>query len=218
MSRAANCRVLRGMPYPEAVALQRELVAAVAGDPARPAEVLFVEHRPVITCGRSGDGTNLIADPAQLAADGIDYYQTGRGGDVTYHGSGQWTVYPIVRLEWYGKDLHRYMRLLEECVLHFLGQYGVAGGRRPGRTGAWVGGEKVAAVGVAVSRWIAWHGFALNIGVPAETFTKYMHPCGIRAEEGGVGSLDRLLGRAVGMEETLPALKRSVAEVLELIW
>lgn len=215
---AATYRVLRALGYAEAVAMQRETLAAVARDPEAPAEVLFVEHTPVITCGRSGDGRNLLVPRDRLRADGIDYFEAGRGGDVTYHGPGQWTVYPILRLEWYGKDLHRYLRLLEDCGLRFLSLYGIEGGRREGRTGVWVGGGKVMAVGVAVSRWIAWHGFAFNINIPPETFTEYMHPCGIAASEGGVASLDRLLGRGVAMEEALPVLMRSVAEVLELDW
>ncbi len=219
-ARAAGWRVLRALPYADGVALQKDRLAAVAADAGsgRAGDVLFVEHTPVITCGRSGDGSNLLVSEDALRADGVAYFPSGRGGDVTYHGPGQWTVYPVLRLDFCGRDLHRYLRLLEECVLHFLAGYGIQGGRREGRTGAWVGGEKIAAVGVAVSRWVAWHGFALNVAVPPETFTRYMHPCGIRADEGGVGSLDRLLGRGVTMEETLPRLRKSVAEVLELEW
>ncbi len=208
----------RALGYADGLALQRKTLDRVARDPEAPAEVLFVEHTPVITCGRSGDGGNLLASPERLLADGIEYFEAGRGGDVTYHGPGQWTVYPVLRMAWYGRDLHRYLRLLEECGIRFLSRYGVAGGRRSGRTGVWVGGGKVMAAGVAVSRWTSWHGFALNVNVPVENFTKYMHPCGIPASEGGVESLERLLGRAVTMEETLPVLQRAVAEVLELDW
>ncbi len=215
-ARRALFLVRRGLSYAQGVAWQKRLLAEVADCPDTPGRVIFAEHLPVITCGRSGDGGNLLVSPEALRARGIEYYASNRGGDVTYHGPGQWTVYPILRLEWYGRDLHRYLRLLEECALRFLAAYGLLGERRPGLTGAWVGREKVAAVGVAVSRWVTWHGFALNICPDLSCFTGLMHPCGIRAGEGGVGSLRTLAGRDVTMEETLPVLMRAVAEVLEL--
>ncbi|MDR1612095.1 MAG: lipoyl(octanoyl) transferase LipB [Planctomycetota bacterium] len=208
--------VLRGVPYPDAEARQRSHLDAMARNPDQPGAVLFVEHQPVITCGRSGDGSNLLVDPETLAGNGIAYRRAGRGGDVAYHGPGQWTVYPILRLAWYGKDLHRYLRLLEECAIAFLSRRGIAGTRRKGLTGVWVGRGKVAAVGVAVSRWIAWHGFALNIHPDISHFTAFMHPCGIREEEGSVASLETLTGRRHGMMEVLPDLKASVFEVLSL--
>ncbi len=208
--------ILRDLPYAEGVARQRDLVAAMAADPALPGTVILAEHRPVITCGRSGDGSNLLANPAELAAAGIEYHPAGRGGDVTYHGPGQWTVYPILRLDWYGRNLHQYLRLLEECVIRFLADYGIEGARRPGLTGTWVGSGKVAAVGVAVSRWITWHGFALNIHPDLSRFTRFMHPCGISADQGSVASLESLTGKKYGMEEVLPGLKRAICEVLSL--
>lgn len=218
MAHPVRSRVLHSLPYDEGVELQRSLLAEVAGDPSRPGEVLFVEHRPVITCGRSGDGSNLLVDKNELSAQGIDFFPAGRGGDVTYHGPGQWTVYPILRLDWYRRDLHHYLRLLEECVIRFLALYGIEGGRREGLTGAWVGGGKVAAVGVAVSRWVTWHGFALNINTDSSCFTRYMHPCGIQASQGSVASLAGLLGRELGMEEVLLPLRESMGEVLEVEW
>ena len=208
----------RGLAYADGLELQRGLLAAVAGDPERHGAVIFAEHLPVITCGRSGDGSNLLADAAELAANGIEYHSAGRGGDVTYHGPGQWTVYPILRLEWYGRDLHRYLRLLEESVIRFLSYYGIEGTRREGLTGAWVDGGKVAAVGVAVSRWTTWHGFALNIHPDLACFTRYMHPCGITADRGSVASLESLTGGRHGMAEVLPNLRKALGEVLELAW
>lgn len=218
MLHPVECMECRDLPYADGVALQRRLVAGTADDSAAPGVVIFVEHRPVITCGRSGDGGNLLVGVDELEWNGIEYHSAGRGGDVTYHGPGQWTVYPILRLEWYGKDLHRYLRLLEECVLRFLSYYGVEGGRREGLTGAWVGGGKVAAVGVAVSRWITWHGFALNINPDLGNFTRFMHPCGITASRGSVASLAGVAGRDFTMDEVLPNLKRAMGEVLELRW
>ncbi len=216
MPHPAVVTVHRDLAYTDGIAIQKDLVTRVANDPDSPGALLFVEHRPVITCGRSGDGSNLLVRPEALAADGIEYHQTNRGGDVTYHGPGQWTVYPILRLAWYDKNLHHYLRLLEECVIHFLQRYGLVGTRRPGLTGAWVGTGKVAAVGVAVSRWVTWHGIAVNINPDLSRFTRYMHPCGIQSSEGGVASLTSLLGVPQTMEETLTPLMESMAEVLVL--
>lgn len=208
--------VERQLSYADGMAMQRRILSEMAENPQRHGSVILAEHRPVITCGRSGDGSNLLVSPEKLAEQGIEYHQTNRGGDVTYHGPGQWTVYPILRLEWFNKDLHRYLRLLEECVIVFLAEFGIAGTRRPGLTGAWVDGGKVAAVGVAVSRWVTWHGFALNISPGLDNFTRFMHPCGITAERGGVASLEMLTGRHYEMEETEPALRRAILQVMEL--
>ena len=207
---------IRDLPYAKGVAWQKDLAAAMAKDPARPGTVIMAEHRPVITCGRSGDGSNLLTNPEELAAAGIEYHTAGRGGDVTYHGPGQWTVYPILRLEWYNRNLRRYLRLLEECAIRFLSFYGIDGTRRPGLSGAWVGAGKVAAIGVAVSRWITWHGFALNIHPDLSRFTRLMRPCGIHADQGSVASLESLTGKKYGLEETLPDLKKAVCETLDL--
>lgn len=217
MVHAAEFMVRRDLPYAGGVAMQRRYLSELADDRERPGVVVFAEHRPVITCGRSGDGSNLLVRPEALLADGIEYHPAGRGGDVTYHGPGQWTVYPILRLDWYRRDLHQYLRLLEECVIRFLSYYDIEGGRREGLTGAWVGGGKVAAVGVAVSRWITWHGFALNIHPDLANFSKYMHPCGITAEQGSVASLESLSGVRHSMEETLPRIQQAVCEILDLI-
>lgn len=216
MAHPAENVVLRNLPYAEGVEVQRQWLTRLAEDRTLPGMVIFAEHLPVITCGRSGDGSNLLASEAELAENGIEFHPAGRGGDVTYHGPGQWTVYPILRLDWYNRSLHHYLRLLEECVIRFLSHYGVEGGRREGLTGAWVAGGKVAAVGVAVSRWITWHGFALNIHPELSRFTRFMHPCGITAERGGVASLESLTGRKYSMEDSLIPLRRAVAEVLEL--
>lgn len=209
-------RVERGISYLEGEALQRRLVKQLAENRDAPGTVVFAEHQPVITCGRSGDGSNLLAEAGELTRLGIEFHQSGRGGDVTYHGPGQWTVYPILRLDWYRRDLHHYLRLLEESVIVFLARYGLEGVRRPGLTGAWIGNRKIAAVGVAVSRWITWHGFALNIHPDLSNFTALMRPCGIAASEGGVASLEEAAGRSFSMEETLATLKRALCEVLRL--
>lgn len=217
LSRRVEFDRRRGLSYQDGVDLQKKALTEMASDPERAGTIILAEHLPVITCGRSGDGSNLLVDPADLARRGIEYHLSGRGGDVTYHGPGQWTVYPILRLAWFDKDLHRYLRLLEECVIRFLIHYGVIGTRRSGLTGVWVDGGKVAAVGVAVSRWITWHGFALNIHPDIDNFTRYMHPCGIHADTGSVASLQSVLGRRYEMEEVEPVLRHSLLEVLDLV-
>ncbi|MDR2390254.1 MAG: lipoyl(octanoyl) transferase LipB [Planctomycetota bacterium] len=214
--RPARFLIRRNLPYAEGICLQKSVLSCMADNLELPGCVIIAEHLPAITCGRSGDGGNLLVGLEELAAFGIEYHSAGRGGDVTYHGPGQWTVYPIIRLDWFGRDLHRYLRLMEECAIRFLSAYGVPAGRRPGLTGAWSGRDKAAAVGVAASRWIAWHGFSLNIHPDLIRFTSLMRPCGIEAENGGVTSLDRLTGRRHEMEETLPALKTAICETLGL--
>lgn len=212
----ARFRIEKNIAYLAAETLQKELVAELAQNPDSPGTVIFAEHKPVITCGRSGDGSNLLVSPQALADAGVEFHPSGRGGDVTYHGPGQWTVYPILRLAWFNRDLHHYLRLMEDCVMHFLKGYGVDSGRRQGLTGVWIEGKKIAAVGVAVTRWITWHGLAMNIDPDLGCFTRFMHPCGILADQGGVTSLSEVLKRPCTMEETYPRLKDSVAAILDL--
>jgi lipoate-protein ligase B len=208
--------VARGLTYSEAEAWQRARVGEMAANPALPGLVILVEHRPVLTIGRSGDPGNLLVSEAELASRGIEYRPSSRGGDITYHGPGQWTVYPILRLEWYNRDLHRYLRLLEECAIVFLAAFGIQGTRRPGLTGVWVERRKVAAVGVAVNRWITWHGFALNIHPDLACFSSLILPCGISREQGGVTSLDELTGIRHPLPEVVPELSQALASVLSL--
>lgn len=177
------------------------LLRRMADDASVPDHLLLVEHLPVITCGRSGDGRHLLAKPEELAAKGIEYKPVRRGGDITYHGPGQWTVYPVVRLDHFGRDLHRYLRMLEESVILFLSRRGIKGERRKNLTGVWVERNKIAAVGVAVNRWIAWHGFAVNIQPDLSAFHALIVPCGIAAGSGGVTSLSALTGNKYDMEE-----------------
>ena len=216
MPRSVYFEIRRALPYAEGICLQKSILSGMADNPELPGCVIIGEHLPAITCGRSGNGGNLLVGREELTALGIEYHSAGRGGDVTYHGPGQWTVYPILRLDWFDRNLRRYLGLMEECAIRFLSAYGVPAGRRPGLTGAWSGRDKAAAVGVAVSRWITWHGFALNIHPDLTRFTGLMRPCGIEAENGGVTSLDRLTGRRHEMEETLPALKTVIGETLDL--
>ncbi len=154
--------------------------------------LFFTEHPPVFTVGLRKDAEqNLVWSPGQLAAAGVDVVKTNRGGDITYHGPGQIVGYPIVQLS-PRQDLHAYLRLLEEVMIATLASYGLRATRREGKTGIWIETRKIAAIGIAVRRWIAYHGFALNVRVNLEHFQGIV-PCGISALDGTVTSLDREL-------------------------
>jgi lipoyl(octanoyl) transferase len=183
-------RRLGMMPYDEALALQRKLVEERRAD-AIPDVLLLVEHPPVLTLGVRGDGgrSHILATPEALASRGIEVFETGRGGDVTYHGPGQIVGYPIVNLKPDRCDVHRYVRDLEEVLIRVAADYGVPAKRIAGLTGVWVGEEKLAAIGVRISRWITSHGFALNHTTNLSHFDVIV-PCGIA--DRGVTSLARL--------------------------
>ena len=164
---------------------------------------LFVEHPHVYTLGKSGDMSNLLLSEAQLAAKGATFYKINRGGDITYHGPGQIVGYPILDLENFFTDIHKYLRLLEETIIMTLGDYGLAGTRSPGETGVWLDvgtpfARKICAMGVRASRWVTMHGFALNANVDLGYFDNII-PCGIRGK--GVTSLHVELGKPVDEDE-----------------
>jgi lipoyl(octanoyl) transferase len=178
------------MPYSNALALQRELV-----EDRRAGRIddvlLLIEHPHVITLGaRHSDGrAHILADTRALAANGIEVHETGRGGDVTYHGPGQLVGYPIIDLKPDRMDVHRYVRDLEEVLLRTASDVGVAARRIAGLTGVWAGEEKLASIGVRISRWITSHGFALNVATNLAYFDLIV-PCGIA--DRGVTSLARM--------------------------
>lgn len=175
--------------------------------------LVFTEHEPVFTVGlRRGAENNLVWSDAQLAAAGIEVVRTNRGGDITYHGPGQIVGYPIVSLA-ARRDLHAYLRFLEDVLIASLGSLGLAAGRREGKTGLWLGHRKIAALGVAVRRWIAYHGFALNVNPDLAHFGGIV-PCGIGAADGTVTSLQAELGRAVDPDE----VKRVLAAEFRAQW
>lgn len=208
--RTLEVRPLGLVPYEEGLELQDRLVRdrreGRVGD-----VLLLLEHPHVITLGSSARGNNILLDEAERRLLGIELFETGRGGDVTYHGPGQLVGYPILDLKPDRKDLHRYVRDLEEMLIRMLAGYGVKGGRKPGMSGAWVGDEKVAAIGVRVSSgWITSHGFALNVGTDLGFFDAIV-PCGIR--EYGVTSMERLLGRPLDIAEVGARLVEAFGEV-----
>ncbi len=169
--------------------------------------LVFTEHEPVFTLGlRSGADANLIWNADQLAREGIEVVKTNRGGDITYHGPGQIVGYPIVSLA-PRKDLHAYLRFLEDVLINSAGRLGLAATRREGKTGIWIGPRKIAAIGVAVRRWVAYHGFALNVNANLAHFGGIV-PCGIGAADGTVTSLQAELGQSVDLTEVRSILAR----------
>jgi lipoyl(octanoyl) transferase len=199
------------IPYADALALQRELVeerrTGRIGD-----LLLLVEHPHVLTLGVRGDGgrSHILASAEALASRSIDVHETGRGGDITYHGPGQLVGYPILDLKPDRCDVHRYVRDLEEVLIRVAADYGIEAGRVPGLTGVWVGGGKLAAIGVRIARWITSHGFALNVTTDLEYFNLIV-PCGIA--DGGVTSLAALLGRTVDREGVEDRIVHHFSEV-----
>ena len=199
-----DIRRLGLVPYQDALALQRALVEDRRAE--RVADtLLLMQHPPVITLGVKGDGgrSNVLADLPRLAALGIAISETGRGGDVTYHGPGQIVGYPILDLRPDRCDVHRYVRDLEEVMIRVCDEYGLEGGRVDGLTGAWIGGEKIGAIGVRISRWITSHGFAFNVSTNLDHFALIV-PCGISNR--GVTSLEKATGRNVPIGDAEDAL------------
>ena len=165
-------------PYRDGLALQEGLVRArAAGETGD--WLLFPDHPPVLTVGRSPSPGSLVADPETLRRQGIEVFEVARGGDVTWHGPGQLVGYLVCDVEGRGRDLHRFLRDIEEGLIRSLAGWGIAAERSPGRTGVWVQGDKIASIGIAVRRWVSYHGFALNVA-PDLGFFDLIHPCGLR--------------------------------------
>jgi lipoate-protein ligase B len=203
------------VPYREALALQRALVAdRQAG---RIDDVLLLlEHPHVLTLGVRGDGgrSHVVASVDTLRASGVEVHEAGRGGDVTYHGPGQLVGYPILDLKPDRTDVHRYVRDLEEVLIRTAADFGVAASRINGLTGVWVGGEKLAAIGVRIARWVTSHGFALNVTTNLDFF-RLIVPCGLA--DRSVTSLERLLNRDVNLQEVEQTLVARFCEVFERV-
>jgi lipoyl(octanoyl) transferase len=209
--RPLDVRRLGTVPYGDALALQDELVRR-----RRTGEIadtlLLLEHPHVITLGSGSHAEHVLLSERERAARGIALFETGRGGDVTYHGPGQLVGYPILDLKPDRQDLHRYLRDLEEALIGVLGDFGIPGSRKEGLTGVWAGERKLAAIGVRVSSgWITSHGFALNVGTDLSFFGTIV-PCGIRDHD--VGSLSGELGREV----TLAAAADSAVRWIERVF
>ncbi len=215
VARAFEVRRLGRVDYADGLALQQTLVEqrkrGEIGD-----QLLLLEHPDVITLGvkTRSDRSHVLESPEGLAAKGVELFETGRGGDVTFHGPGQLVGYPIVDLNPDRRDVHRYVRDLEETLIRAVAEFGIEARRVAGLTGIWAGptgGEsKLAAIGVRISRWVTSHGFALNVTTDLSRFGLIV-PCGI--SDRGVTSMERLLGRAPAMAEVEDAVVRAFASV-----
>ena len=182
--------------------------------------LLWVEHPPVFTLGKSGKIEHLLVDKQALAEKGIEFYQTNRGGDITFHGPGQLVVYPIFDLDNFFTDIHKYLRFLEEAVIDTLKEYGLNGSRSQGETGVWLDvgtpfARKICAMGVRASHWVTMHGLAFNINTDLSYFD-HIVPCGIQGK--GVTSLSKELGREICLEEVKEKLKTHLGRLFEADW
>jgi len=183
-----------------------------------PNYLLFVEHPHVYTLGKSGDFSNLLLSEKQLEAKGATFYKINRGGDITYHGPGQIVGYPILDLENFFTDIHKYLRFLEEVIIKVLADYNIIGTRSEGETGVWLGvgtpfARKICAMGVRASRWVTMHGFALNVNADLGYFDNII-PCGIRGK--AVSTLNVELGvEKVDEAEVKEKIKKYFSELFE---
>ena len=184
--------------YEPALAFQRTVAEEYARTGEDTGALILLEHPAIITIGRSGTDDNILASPDTVADAGVAVSQTNRGGDVTYHGPGQIVGYPILPLVFHGKDVHAYLRRIEAFLIAMLRGYGIAADRKPGFTGVWTPQGKIVSIGVAVSHWIAYHGFALNVAPNLDHFN-LIRPCGLTDVE--IISMEKLLGHPPDMAE-----------------
>ena len=202
--------------------IQRKIDRRDAADDDRAAlpvptsRLLFVEHPHVLTLGKSGDANNVLVNPSRLAELGVDYFPINRGGDITYHGPGQLVAYPILDLDQYFTDIHKYLRTLEEAVIRTCAEFQIEAGRIEDLTGVWVDIEsgssarKICAFGVKSSRWVTMHGLALNVDSDLNFFNLIV-PCGIT--DRGVTSISKEAGRKVELNEVKPLLRKHLQEL-----
>lgn len=179
---------------------------------------LFVEHPHVYTLGKSGDISNLLLNEKQLEEKGATFYKISRGGDITYHGPGQVVGYPILDLENFFTDIHKYLRLLEETIILTIAEYGLKGERSEGETGVWLGvgtpfARKICAMGIRTSRWVTMHGFALNVNTDLGYFDNII-PCGIRGK--AVASMESELGRKISVDEVKEKILKHFKHLFEV--
>lgn len=204
------------IPYADAYAVQKRVVAArklgLIGD-----VLIFCEHPHVITQGRNGKREHLLASENVLRQKGVEFFETSRGGDVTYHGPGQIVAYPILNLGAIRRDVVWYVRMLEQAMICATAEFGIAAGREAGKTGVWVGegtaAEKLAAIGIHISRWVTSHGLAYNVATDLRNFDLIV-PCGIVNRK--ATSLEKLLGRRVDLQEAKPKLAKHLGEIFGL--
>lgn len=198
--------------YAEAWELQKRVFAARLAQRI-PDVLLLTEHEPVYTLGKGADANHLLANEEELKKNGVDLFAVDRGGDVTFHGPGQLVGYPILDLNNHYLDIHRYLRDIEEVLIRTAKDFGISARRADEYTGVWVGNDKVAAIGVKVSRWITMHGFALNVNTDLSYFERII-PCGIFHK--GVASMRELTGREIPLSEVEHAAIRNFESVFSV--
>lgn len=185
--------------------------------------LLFCEHPPVYTLGKSGSLDNLLLSEQELSDGEIEFFKINRGGDITFHGAGQIVGYPIFDLDCFFTDIHKYVRFLEEAIIRTIAEYGVVGVRKEGFTGVWLEpnetqvARKICAIGVHLSRWVTMHGFAFNVNTDLQYF-KNIIPCGIQDDNKTVTSLEKELGQKLEMEEVKSKLKRHFSELFGFVF
>jgi lipoyl(octanoyl) transferase len=211
--REIQIRRLGRVGYGDAVELQKQLVEQRKTGEI-PDQLLLLEHPPVITLGvkTRNDRSHVVATPETLEDEGVEVFESGRGGDVTYHGPGQLVGYPILDLRPDRCDVHRYVRDLEEVLIRAVAGFGIVSHRLPGLTGTWVGNEKLAAIGVRIARWVTSHGFALNVSTNLAHFGLII-PCGITDK--GVTSMDILSPRPIAMNDVEAAVAKAFSVVFD---
>jgi lipoyl(octanoyl) transferase len=194
----------------------RERIAAGESPMPQHHYLLFCEHPPVYTLGKSGSADHLLLDEKSLEAQGFEFFHINRGGDITYHGPGQLVGYPIFDLDCFFTDVHRYVRYIEEAIIKTLALYGLEGMREQGYTGVWLDNpkRKICAIGVHLSRWVTMHGFALNVNTQLNHFNNII-PCGIQDEDKSVTSLSKELDAPVDMDTVRGQLKAAFAELFD---
>lgn len=198
--------------YDKAHQLQLQMVEKrIAGE--APDTFIFTTHPPTITIGRGGGNDNVLVSDEILAHRGVKKYEVERGGDVTFHGPGQQVIYPVVDLEQRGRDLHKFLRDLEEVVIVFLKNYDISGERATGKTGVWVGDKKICAIGIAVKRWVSYHGLALNLDTDLNFF-QLINPCGFTPDS--VTSLEHITGNATDKAKAFFELTNAIEQVFEV--
>ena len=196
--------------FQDAWQFQKETFAAVENRVFDSA-LIFCRHNPVITLGRASHRENILATQEQLIAQGIDICQIERGGDVTYHGPGQLTVYPVINLNCVKKDIHWFIRQLEEVIIGSLSDFGIISQRRPGLTGVWIGERKIASIGISIRRWISFHGFTINVKRDDLANFKLIRPCGMDIE---MIALDEAIGKDIAIEKVQLVLIERLRDTL----
>ena len=209
--RSCDLRQLHTVTYENGLKLQQRLAEMRQRNEIQD-QLLLLEHPPVITLGRGGDARNLLASPEVLRQNRVRFFETTRGGDITYHGPGQIVGYPIVHLGEGNRDVRKYVTNLEEVLIRTVAAYGIIAQRVEGKRGIWVGNEKIAAIGVRIARWVTSHGWALNVNTNLDHF-RLITPCGLQGT--GVTSIEKQIGRPVPLEEVRSVLAAKFAEIFD---